>query len=170
MLLTGIVLFMVGQLTSQTFGTLKFLQQKAQTLQAATLGLDRLASELREAVDVRPGSGSVEFDKVNFAAPPCVNNVPTDDPTTWTRNYAAISQVGTVQYQVSGTTLNRTVTFGGTQTTEVATDVDDFQVNRAPTVEGVQAGNNVFELVLSINEDRKIQSFRTVVMVPGEAP
>lgn len=172
MLLTSMVLMMVGRLTAQTFGSLRFLQTKAQTLQAASMGLDRLANELREAIDVTSaGSGTLIFNKVNYAAPLCAGNNPTDPPSTWARNYGSIGQVGTVQYKLSGTVLTRKATFKGTsQTTDVATNVNLFQVDAAPTIGGITVGKNVFLVTLSIDEGRKVESFQTVVTVPGVDP
>lgn len=168
MLMTAMILLMVSQLTSQTFGTLRFLQQKSQTLQSASLGLDRLSSELREAVEVTQVGGTLIFDKVNFAAPECVNNALSDPPTAWVRSYADINQIGTVTYTVTNGVLNRTASFGGTQTTAVATRVDDFNVERSPTLSGRATRNNVFLVTLAINEDRRIATFEAVITVPGE--
>lgn len=176
LLLTGIILFMVSQLTSETFRSLRFLQEKSQTLQSATLGLERLTSELREAVDVNSTS-PLNFDKINPAAPVCLGNDPNspNPEGTWVRNYSSDingdNQIGVVEYRrdAAQQILTRTATLNGrTMTTEVAVNVNDFVVQRAPTLGGDATGQNVFQVTLTLQEQRRAVTFVSLLTVPGE--
>lgn len=178
---------MVGKLTTQTFTTLRFLQEKTQTTQSAALGLERLSSELREAVEVM----SVEplsFQKVNPTAPfvldydqdpsPAANPGAPDfsvDPATWSHGYDedafGVNHLGRVSYQRVDNTVTRTAEFKTQSlTTQVAERVNDFSVAQAPVLEGLNTGRNVFEVSLSITEDRRVVAMRTLVIVPGISP
>lgn len=165
--LTGMVLGCVALLTRETLGTLKFLQEKSETLQSATLGLERLASELSEAVGA-PSSvtvgNPVRFFKVRPSEPRACGNDPDDplDPTdsfdppaTWVRVYANPVQV---TYSESGGTMTRSA---AGITTVVASKVDDFQVS---TFGG---RTDVFSIVLTIKENRRLVTFRTNSVAPG---
>lgn len=176
LLLTGIILFMVSRLTSETFKSLRFLQEKSQTLQSATLGLERLTSELREAVRVNTVS-PLNFDKINPAAPVCLGNDPNaPNPVgTWVRDYSndanGDNQIGVVEYRrdVAQQILTRTATLNGrTMTTEVAVNVNDFVVQRGPTLGGNTTGRNVFQVTLTLQEQRRAVTFVSLLTVPGE--
>lgn len=185
--LTGVALFMVGRLTTQTFATLRFLQEKTQTVQSAALGLERLSSELREAVEVT-SLAPLTFRKVDPAAPialdydqdPSAAANPGEpdfsvDPAEWSDSYAedafGKNHIGSVTYRRVDDTVTRTASFRGRSlTSQVAGKVNDFTVSQAPMLEGVKTGQNVFEVSLSIDEDRRVVVMRTVVIVPGIAP
>ncbi len=174
-LLTGIIMLMVSRLTNATFQSLRFLREKAQTLQSATLGLERLASEMREAISVDSLS-PLTFRKVNPTAPEALGN-PVNDPDTganWVRDYSSDfngdNQIGQVTYSldVPHQILSRTVSFEGvTQTLQVATRVNDFIVERSPVLGTVSTTNDVFSVTLSVQEDRRVLTFRTVLSIPG---
>jgi prepilin-type N-terminal cleavage/methylation domain-containing protein len=165
--LTGIILFAVSNLISRTFETLKFLQEKNRTLESATLGCERLASELSEAVgiDTPISAGQVVFRKVRPSAPEAVANdhldmsVPAED---WKRDYVldanGINQLAQVVYQVdSESKLRRTAS---AQTTLVATDVNAFTVS--PLV-----AEGCFLVSLSLQEKRRVIVFETIVTCPA---
>lgn len=185
--LMGVCLYMVGRLTGQTFSTLRFLREKAQTAQSASLGLERLSSELREAVAVSSLS-PLTFQKVDPGAPialdydqdpsPGANPGPPDfsvDPDGWSDSYASDAfgknHLGQVTYQKTADYVTRKATFRSqSMTSEVATRVNDFNVVQAPTLDGQSTANNVFEVSLSMAEDRRVVVLRTIVTVPGVAP
>lgn len=164
--LTGIILFAVSHLISRTFETLKFLQEKNRTLESATLGCERLASELSEAVSIDTmAAGQVVFRKVRPSAPEAVANdyldmsVPAED---WKRNYIldanGINQLAQVVYQVdSESKLRRTAS---AQTTLVATDVNAFEVSPL-------AAEGCFLVSLSLQEKRRVIVFETIVTCPA---
>jgi prepilin-type N-terminal cleavage/methylation domain-containing protein len=166
--LTGVVLGMVATLVSKTYETMKFLQEKSQTMQSATLGLERLSSEFREAVGFTSFTPLL-FQKVNPVAPEAVGADPADFVgfATWNRDYGAISQIATVEYSdaIVSEKLIRNVTFGGNSTSSVvANAVNAFQVTRPYT------SQNSFQIVLTLQEKRRLIAFTTVVTVPGIAP
>ena len=151
--LTGLILFAVAQLIMRTLDSLKFLQEKSRTLESASLGCERLSSELREAVgvDLPIPIGQVSFRKVRPPAPEAVGNSPTDPPEGWTRVYPA-AQLASVLYQVDP--QNRlTRSFGG-NTTIVANDVNSFVVDNL--------GGGSFKVSLAISEKRRIVTFETI--------
>jgi prepilin-type N-terminal cleavage/methylation domain-containing protein len=167
LLITGLVMGCVAGLTRETMITLKFLQEKSKTLQSATLGLERLASELSEAVgdstSVTTGN-PVSFFKVPPQAIEAVGN-DRDDPNdpsdtfdpsnTWVRVYP--DPVEVVYEEVDGT-LSRTA---AGQTSVVASDVVDFDVQR------FNSRPDTFEVRLSIKEQRRVITFRTLTIAPG---
>ncbi|MFA5506619.1 MAG: hypothetical protein WC423_14380 [Vulcanimicrobiota bacterium] len=174
MALTGVILFMVSRLISQTMTSLKFLQEKSRTLESATLGLERLSAEFQEAIALNSTS-PLSFEKVNLSAPEALAN-PVDEPlpaTNWKRSYtsdfAGTDQTGTVIFeQTSNETLERQVSFNSANfTTVVATNVNDFVVEQAPSTESGQTGNNVFRITLTMQEQRRAISFITILTVPG---
>ena len=66
--------------------------------------------------------------------------------------------------------LSRTATVGTrSMTSEVATEVNDFSVTRGPELAGVATADSVFEISLSLQEDRRVVVFGSVVVVPGLA-
>lgn len=166
--LTGLVLFMVSGLISRTLETLKFLQEKSQTLESATLGCERLASELREAVEIITPipSGKVTFKKVKPSigspatlTPVAVGNDLSALPETWGARKYPSSQLGTVTYEVdSQSRLLRKV--DGVDTL-VATDVNSFAVTPR------SADNDSFLVRLSLQEKRRVIVFEMVVNCPA---
>lgn len=175
--LTGIILLMISRMISSTFTSLKFLQEKSGTFESVTIGLERLASEFREAVDyIGP---PLIFLKVDPHAPRSLGVDLDDDetnPLDWPNNYTTYqggTNVGKISYSLeAGTeTLTRTVSFkGATEVSDVAAHVNDFSAERAPTLNGKQTNNNVFRIRLSLQEQRRVQSFETVLVVPGLDP
>lgn len=175
LLITSLILAAVAALTSRTLNALKFMEEKSKTMQSATLGVERLSSELSETV-VAP-AGNVTFVKANPNAPvahyqPGVSNDFSDPnnfpPHTWTRAYAGGDLV-TVTYAVTGTDLTRTA--GGGPIGLIATSVNAFTVtNVNPDGRGVMGAGGVagnYRVVLSIQELRRVLTFETVVHCTG---
>lgn len=157
--LTGVMLFAVSGLISRTLETLKFLQEKSQTLESATLGCERLSSELREAVSVTTPIpiGKVSFVKVKPQAPLAVGNDMAADPVGWTRSYSG-GQLARVTYDVDAESrLLRTV---DSVSHLVATDVNAFVVTPA-------AGAGSYLVSLSLQEKRRVIVFETIVTCPA---
>ena len=167
LMLAGIILFAVSRLTRETYKTLVFLREKAQTYESAVLGVERLTSDLREAVTNPVISGSqVSFSKVKPGEPKAKSAPPHPNPTD--PAYAAyVPPVGPysggeltqVVYRKSGENLDRTI---GSFTSVLAEDVNDFQVN--------SQGGGSFEVVLTIQENRRILTFESFVTCPGLVP
>ncbi len=160
--LTGAILLAVAKLVAQSYDTLKFLQEKSQTMESATLGCERVASELREAVSPPSfTSGFLSFNKVRPSAPEAVGNDYTNlsiPAEGWNRDYSEINQLAEVVYQVnSNSQLMRTA---GGQSGAVATKVNSFIVATA-------SGAGCFTVTLSIREQRRVIAFRTAVTCPG---
>ncbi len=162
--LSAILLYMVSNLLSRTLETLRFLKEKNLTLESATLGCERLASELMEAVviDLPIGAEQVAFYKVKPGATPYLANDPESPPENWKRNYQAdatgTNQLTRVVYRVdSGSKLVRQAEG---QTSLVATDVNTFTVNPLPA-------EGSFEVKLALQEKRRVVVFETVVTCPA---
>ncbi len=175
LLITSLILAAVAALTARTLDTLKFMEEKSKTMQSATLGVERLSSELSETV-VLP-TGNVSFRKANPNAPvahyqPGISNDYADPnsfpPHLWTRAYTGGDLV-TVTYAVAGTDLTRTA--GGGPTGLIATSVNAFTVtNVNPDGMGVMPAGGVdgnYRVALSIQELRRVVTFETVVHCPG---
>jgi type II secretory pathway pseudopilin PulG len=185
--LTGIILLVVSRLCQRTFATLRTLQEKSQTIQAATLGLERLGSELREAIGaVATGMWVVTFSKVDPGAPYVLDNdrdagenPGPPDPTVAVEDFAfdyasdanGDNQIGTVEYKLDGELLKRTASKDGqSMTTEVATHVNAFIVEAHPHLEGHATADNVFLITLTLKEQRRVYTFTSVVTAPGVLP
>ena len=188
--LMGVILMIVSRLIGRTFETLRYLEEKGQTVQSATLGLERLSSELREAVAVTTATGSTAvFQKVEPNAPYALdydkdtspNANPGDPdpsiaPWDWSLSYGSdafnVNHLGTVSYIQQGDVLVRTASKGSqSNTADVATNVNAFDVLRAPTLSnGRPSGNNTFRISLSLTEQRRVETFETIVLVPGLDP
>ena len=188
--LTSLILMVVSRLAHETFVSLRFLEEKAQTVQSATLGLERLSSELREAVEVNSGAGdSLSFHKVDPQAPFALDydrdsspnsnpGEPTADdpePYLWSQTYQRDAfgrdQWGLVEYFPEEERLVRRVTkMGRSATADVATNVNTFQVEPSPSLSGQATAAAVFRVSLSLLEERRVVTFSTVVVVPGLEP
>lgn len=159
--MTGLVLFTLSRLLSQTFETLRFLQEKSQTLESATLGGERLTSELREAVFIEQPIplGQVKFQKVRPVAPEAVGN-PLETPANeLQRTYGAIGQLGEVNYQTNAEArLIRTV--AGRNST-VADEVNAFVVSP------FTGSQSTFVIRLSLTEKRRVITFESLVTCPA---
>lgn len=168
LLLSGIILFAVSRLTRETYSSLVFLREKSQTYESAVLGLERLASDMREAVNTPPSfsAGALSFSKVKPAeemakgAPARPYPVDEDYINNKLRTgpYAG-SQLVNVTYQVVSGKLQRQI---GTFTSVVAEDVNEFTV--------ASASGGSYEIILSIQEDRRVQTFHGFVTCPGVVP
>ncbi len=167
--LVALVLGMVSTLLTRTFDALRFLQQKGQTFQSATLGGERLTSEMAEMTELR-GTSPLEFAKANPLAAPAVENDPNNfllPASSWARDYSSDAsgdnQRAVIRYRHSLTDehLERTATFGSSQTSIVATAVNTFTVTQHARV------RNSFEVRLSINERQRVFVFVYNVICPG---
>jgi prepilin-type N-terminal cleavage/methylation domain-containing protein len=172
--LTSVILYTVALLTQRTVSTLNFLQKKSESIQSATLGCERLCSEIREAITKPSSGGSTSFTKVRPSAPIAIGIVPPPPPPeppppppaippapvshTWPRVYPS-SDIVTVTYSMSGMNLRRQVS--GETATVVATDVNSFEVLEVPDTD------RTFQVNLAITERRKVQTFSAVVYCPG---
>lgn len=161
--LASIILFGVAQLTQRTLETQKFLRKKSESIQSATLGCERLASEMREAVTAPSTGDTSSWDKVipsqtEVMGIPAPNFESTPSSPGWTRAYQS-SQLITVTYSVAGTNLQRQVT--GSIAAPVATDVNTFEVTAVPGRE------KTFQIELAISEQKRVQTFVTQVFCPG---
>jgi Tfp pilus assembly protein PilW len=165
--LAGVILFAVSQLTRETYKTLVFLREKAQTQESAVLGVERLTSDLREAVTPPVSSGNtVSFSKVKPGEPKAKNAPPHPNPNDIA--YASYvppvgpytgSQLTQVTYQLTDGNLQRTI---GTFTSMLAENVNDFSVT--------PRGNGSYEVLLTIQENRRVQTFESFVTCPGITP
>ena len=161
--LASITLLGVAQLTQRTLNTQKFLRKKSESIQSATLGCERLASEMREAVTA-PSAGSTSTWKKVTPSQPEVIGIPAPTPGPipaspgWTRVYPA-NQLTTVTYSMIDTNLIRQVT--GSAAAPVATDVNTFDVNPVPH------RDKTFQVRLAINEQGRVQTFVAQVFCPG---
>lgn len=157
--LTSLILFMVSALFSQTTKTLKYLKEKSRTVESATLGCERLASELREAVDiVSPiALGQIRFSKISPSAPDLIGNSLDDPPETWLRQYRS-GQRAQIEYSVD--TDSKLLRTASGQTALVASEVNLFQVEQLPTP-------GALKIRLSLQEQRRVVVFESVVICPA---
>ena len=172
--LTSAILYTVALLTQRTVRTLNFLQRKSESIQGATLGCERLCSEMREAISKPSEGGSTSFRKVRPSSPIAIGIVPPPPPQeppppppavppapvshTWPRIYPG-GELVTVTYSTSGQNLQRQVT--GDPATIVATNVNTFQVT------AVGGTDRTYQVELAIIEQKKIQTFTATVYCPG---
>lgn len=183
--LSSLILVVASRLAHETFVSLRFLEEKAQTVQSATLGLERLSSELREAVKIRESGTLVRFDKVDPQAPFALDydlnsspnhnpGEPTDNPKPdqWHLNYESDAfdrnQWGLVEYYTDGKRLLRKVSKGAkTSTSDVADNVNSFTVLPASELGTSTAA---YRASLSLLEERRVVTFVTIVVIPGLEP
>lgn len=160
--LASVILFGVAQLTQRTLETQKFLRKKSEAIQSATLGCERLASEMREAVTTPSTGGTTSWRKVTPSQPEVMGiPAPTPGPPSspgWTRAYQP-NQLTTVTYSVTGTNLERQVT--GSSAAPVATEVNSFEVT------AVSGRDRTFQVNLAITEQKRVQTFVAQVFCPG---
>ena len=161
--LAGLMLGAVSLLTRETLNTLKFMQEKGDTAQSATLGCERLCSEMREMVAAPGGLGAgITFVKVNPNSAAAIGNPvasplpPIVPPLThnWIRVYPGLV---TISYTQSGTDLERRV--NGGNLTLVGTNVNGLAITQVST------GN--FRVSLTIQENRRLATFVNFVSCPG---
>lgn len=166
--LTAGMLYCVAKLTSETLSSLKFLQEKSATTESATLACQRLASELKEAVEMLRVGSDLEFRKVRPSADPVVGNRGETDPDQWKMEYPA-SSVSTIRYRLDDSKVTRQVIGNSEDSTlgplEVATNVNVFDVQAySPTQ------RHIYRVVLTILEQRRSVTFQTIVLCPGLDP
>lgn len=159
--ITGLMLAMVASLTQRTLQTLGFLKEKGESTQSATLGCERLCSEMREMIQaptITAGTG-IKFFKANpNTAPALGNDFVNVDPHLWTRLYQGANRVE-ISYQTNGDRqLERRVNGGAPGL--VATEVNDISV-----IPGAVTGN--YEVRLSIQERKRVVVFVNAVHCPG---
>lgn len=169
--LTSVVLYSVALLTQRTLGTLNFLRSKSESTLSATLGCERLSSELRETVTTPSTGAELSFRKVNPSAPRAVgNDMPPSPPPApppplglvpsheWVRLYPVL-QTHQIKYEETGGNLMRQV---NTDTpTLVASSVETFQ---ADPVSGL---DKTYKITLVVTENRKVMTYHSVVYCEG---
>lgn len=159
--LVAAVLGMVAALAEQTLVTLSFLREKAESSQSATLGCERLCSELSESISIpaiSAGTG-VTFFKANPNAPDVLGNDPdSDTPHLWARDYTGGNRVQ-VSYLTNGSQELERRANGGPANL-VAVRVNDLTVAQMGT-------SKSFEVRLSILERRRLVVFVNIVHCPG---
>lgn len=162
--LAGLMLGAVILLTRQTLSTLKFLQEKGTTIQSATLGCERLCSEMREMIALNSLAGDqIAFSKVTPSSPIAVNNPIASPPDpivpppthTWTRSY---TNLVTVDYRKVGEDMIRQVS--GDPAALVATSVSGLAITSGGPV-------GTFRVELTIKEERRLVSYVNFVSCPG---
>lgn len=163
--LVAAVLGMVAALAEQTLVTLSFLREKAESSQSATLGCERLCSELTETISIpssNSGTGAnrgVTFFKVNPNAPDVLANDPTSDtPHLWARDYTGANRVEVSYLTNASQELERRV--NGGPPNMVAVRVNEILVTQLPNSKSV-------EVRLSILERRRVVTFVNIVHCPG---
>lgn len=169
--LTSVILLTASSLFSQTMKSLKFLKEKSRTLESASLGCERLASELREAVEVEDPIplGRIRLKKVK-PAEKMLLGLPSltaeerealGPPNTWgaeDRQYSS-GQLATIEYKVD--TESRLFRTAGGTTALVARDVNLFQVEHLGSVRGA------YKIRLSLQEQRRVVVFESIVTCPA---
>lgn len=186
MFLGSMVLLVASRLAHETLQSLRFLEEKAETVQSATLGLERLSSELREAVKLHTADTSLAFDKVDPNAPyaldydkdpsanpgdPAPDFPPLDLSSDYEKDALAKNQLGRITYFTDGERLLRRAEKGAQiLTSQVASSVNTFLAEPGPTVEGTSTGDEVVEITLTLLEERRTVTFKTLVSVPGLKP
>lgn len=169
--LTSVILLTVSSLFSQTTKTLKFLKEKSRTLESASLGCERLASELREAVEVENPIplGRIRFKKVKpsentLLGLPLLNEEQRDalgPPNTWgneDREYTG-TQLAAIEYEVDDDSKLLRTAAGSTAL--VAREVNLFQVEPLGGVYGI------YKIRLSLQEQRRVVVFESIVTCPA---
>ncbi len=92
--LAGATMGMLGLLFQRSFSVLRLIDDKERARQAGRMGLDRMTSELREAVRMETVGDTLEFEKIDpnaviVAPAPAPTAVPEDyEPPEWTPNDA----------------------------------------------------------------------------------
>ena len=164
----AMVMAFTGLLFHRSFQVLRVLDDKEKTRQAARMGLDRIASELREAVEITQASSVVEFEKIDptaaISAPPePPEEIPDDyEPPTWgpSQAYPASARL-IVRYETIDENLVRTVRYknGGSAVSQVVVaGVNSF------TCEEVNAGEVV--VTVAVVDNRRIKTVSGKVLCP----
>lgn len=156
MFLFAFVLAMIGQLSRQFSGVFRFSAGKERTLQAASVGLETIAREVRGAIAIQAGSGSVlRFDVVNptqtarlhpTVSPPPTPLVPVNQSSNLSR----------IEYSSDGENLIRgfrSPPNAAMVTQVVCHGVVGFSCQRLP--------GNAMAIALSVREDKVIRDLST---------
>ncbi len=171
--LIGIVLGMVGVLFQRSFTVLRMLDDKERARQASRMGLDRITSELREAIRIEAvGVDVVEFEKIDpnsiIEEPPKPPEpeLLTDDfvPQEWTPEDAYPPENRLmVRYSIDGENLVRSVrrVSGGQAATQVVVvGVNSFTSSVNPDNQAE------IDITLSVRDNRRVNSLSGRVMAP----
>ena len=166
----AMVMAFTGLLFHRSFQVLRHLDEKERTRQAARMGLDRIAGELREAVDIREASSAVEFEKID---PTATIEVPPEPPEVIPDGYTPPvwgpaqaypdSKRLIVRYETVNENLIRTVkrkNGGGAVSQVVVAGVNSF------TCEEVT--DNVGEMIVTVAvvDSRRIKTVSGKVLCP----
>lgn len=155
--LAGIMMFCVAKLTSETLKSMKFLQEKSSTTEAANLACQRVAAELREAVSISNTGSTVVFHKVKPSAPLLVgNNLSTPN---WEKVYSA-GNLARITYSFALPKVLRQV--NSESPLEVATTAAGFSVEQYTL-----GREGAYRVRLSIQELRRVIVFESIAISPG---
>lgn len=188
MFLSGIILLMVSKLTKQAFEASRMLDEKAQTMQSARMGLEALSSELREAVEVALSPDALEAVTITKVSPSAKQalGIQIEGLDLSSAQEAIIEgykpdghgyleagldkvSVGTVKYFLNDSQeLIRKAEYDERLLeTSVATGVSAFTVEAKPQLSSYVLPENAYRITLSIEEKRIVKTFTTIVLAPG---
>jgi len=166
----AMVMAFTGLLFHRSFQILRVLDDKEKTRQAARMGLDRIAGELREAVNISQASSVVEFEKIDPTATITPPPEPPDEipdnylPPTWgpDQAYPASARL-IVRYETVDENLIRTVRYksGGNAVSQVVVaGVNSFTCE--------EVAGNVGEVVVTVAvvDNRRIKTVSGRVLCP----
>ncbi|MCA9778762.1 MAG: type II secretion system protein [Candidatus Eremiobacteraeota bacterium] len=166
----AMVMAFTGLLFHRSFQVLRLLDEKERTRQAARMGLDRIAGELREAIDIRDASSAVEFEKIDPTAtivepPKPPEEVPDDyEPPAYgpAQAYPDSARL-IVRYETINENLIRTVKKknGGAAVSQVVVaGVNSFTCE--------EAEDNVGEIIVTVAvvDNRRIKTVSGKVLCP----
>ncbi len=164
----AMVMAFTGLLFHRSFQILRVLDDKEKTRQAARMGLDRIAGELREAIDITEASSLVEFEKIDptatIAPPPePPDEIPDNyEPPNWGPNQAYPGSARLlVRYETVNENLIRTVRYksGGAGVSQVVVaGVNSF------TCEEVNVGEVL--VTVAVVDNRRIKTVSGKVLCP----
>ncbi len=173
--LVGLVMGLVGLLFQRSFQILRVLDAKEQARQAGRMGLDRITSELREAIRIDfAGDSSVKFTKIDPSAQ-CVTPPAAPSPVPdgyepkflpWSLNqaYPKSSRLD-VEYSLSPVNDNllRKVTSGDTGKSfeqVVVSGINQFVCETDPDRVGEVT------VLVTVFDGRQVKTLKSVILCP----
>lgn len=168
--LVALAMGLLGVLFQRSYEILRVIDEKERGRQAARMGFDRLASELREATEILELGSLARFEKIDpqataatpFAAP--TNPPETYVPPDWTplHSYDNSKRL-IVEYTTEGESLYREVRYknGGASSRQlVVVGVNSF------TCKEVETNKGEIEISLSVIDKDRVQSVTGRVLCP----